>query len=275
MNQVLKSVLKKLLILFGGIFLLLFAAYSAIWVSVSSFYQDQIDLLWDQLQQDGHYSLTGTKPQVSGFPSVPTAIYSGKLISPEGLEIEIPHVKVSGFPTPNQVQHIEADQGFILSAPFLERVVTADNAKIFLRLPMNPPLSAKIEDIERWQKLDDPFRVEYLSLATQDILIEGGGKIGLDEKLQIKGFLNLRVDGLPAFLDRIERENPSSKKQLDVARSLVQIMSQTDPKTGKVYFVTTARLENQGIFLGPLKIFPLPTMTWGRPIEVQPRLKPE
>ena len=51
-------------------------------------------------------------------------------------------------------------------------------------------------------------------------------------------------------------------KSAVMAQSFLQMLIQRDPVTGETFFVTGIRIQNRGVFLGPLRVASLPEPPW-------------
>lgn len=219
--------------------------------------------------KDPSLTITGDIPSFSGYPLPPEAKYSGTIEHASGLKIEIPQLNYSGFPVPNQLQYFEAPNGFNISAPFLDRLLNIEFAALQVRVPRTLPNTMKSADIEAWQKSDDPFLINKLVLNSGYISAIGSGTLTLDENLQIKANIQARVVGMDRLLDDIEKEQ--GKKNVTIARNFLNMLSKTDDATGQKYFETTLKIQNRGIYFGPMRLTGLPEIKWSGQTATVPR----
>lgn len=235
---------------------IIFTIYSFAWFSFTKRAEAYLNVIW----QDKTFNVSGTSPRFTGYPLVPTTQFSGTIEHQSGLKITTPHLIYEGFFAPRQLQMIDAPQGLKISSPFLEKSLDFDIASLYIRLPKYMPTNHKKEDIQIWQKTDDSFIIEKLVLKSGSIDILGMGTLSLDDHLQIKADINARVIGMDLLLDEMAKEQ--GEKTVAIARSFLKMMTKADEKTGQRYFETTLKIQNRGIYFGPMRISGLPEIKW-------------
>lgn len=263
--------------LITGLTVIAVAVYCYAWIAYVGQAQKQIDLAWKNAPADYNIALTGDKPDIGGFPFTPHVTYAGRVThNPSGFYVDVPELTYRGFPAPTQIQELTAPKGFVLNVPVMGRTITVTSASMMVNWPRYFPMQLDKAGMAAWQKQNDPLVIHAVAFETPDIKASGSGMIGLDESLQIAGYINLRIVGLEKLLTASEADNPNNPHSMDTAKQFLQMLSNTDPVTGETYFDTTLRLENKGVYFGPMRIAAIPDMPWegSQPIEVPRRQKP-
>ncbi len=234
----------------------LFIIYTLSWVAFTKRAEAYLNQAW----MNKSIEITGEQPRFTGYPSVPESRFSGTIKHPSGFHLTIPDLYYSGFPLLHQLQFIEAKKGFQLSAPFLEQDLNLDYAALQIIFPYRFPMTPRKQDIEKWQKSNSPIIIPAMIFSAGHISATGQGTISLDDNLQIKADFDVHVTGMNTLLD--ELEGIQGKKTIAVARSFLNMMSKTDEKTGEQYFETTLKIQNRGLYFGPMRLSGLPEIKW-------------
>lgn len=251
-----KSFLKTIFLFLGFAFGIVFLIYTMAWFSFTK----RAELYISQFLASPSITTTSEHPKFSGYPLVPKAEFKGELKHQSGLVINTPIITYSGFPAQKQVQSFEAPQGIKISSSYLDRDLNFDYAYLQIRMPSHAPASDRKEDVLAWQKSDTPFIIQQIVLNGGNIYAHGSGYISLDENLQIVANIDARVVGMDFLFDEMEKEQ--GKKTLAIARNFFNMMSKVDEKTGEKYFETTLKIQNRGIYFGPMRISGLPELKW-------------
>ncbi len=263
--------------LISGLTVIAVAVYCYAWVAYVGQAQNQIDITWKQAPAQYDLTITGDRPDIGGFPLTPRVSYTGRIThNPTGFYVDIPELTYQGFPAPTQIQELTASKGFVFKLPFLNRDITVKSGALKINWPRYFPMQLDNAGMKAWQKQNDPFVIHAIQFNTADVKASGNGMIGLDETLLITGYLNLRIVGLENLLTAAEADNTHTPHSMDTARKFLSMLSRTDPATGEVYFETTLRFEDKGIFFGPMRIGSIPDMPWEgtQAIEIPRRQKP-
>jgi hypothetical protein len=263
--------------LITGLTVIAVAVYCYAWIAYVRQAQKQIDIAWENAGVEYNLAITGEKPDIKGFPFTPHVTYAGRIThNPTGFYADVPELTYRGFPAPTQIQELSTPKGFVLNLPVMGRTVTVTSASLMINWPRYLPMQFDKAAVSVWQKQNDPLVVHAIAFQTPDIKATGNGMIGLDESLQIAGYINLRIIGLEKLLTAAEGDSPSKPESMKTAKQFLQMLSHTDAATGETYFDTTLRLENKGVYFGPMKIAAIPEMPWetAHPVDVPRRQKP-
>lgn len=256
MNKKLARFLKGILFTLTAALILVFAIYSMAWFALTKRAEVIVATLWT----DKDFTMTGQPPAFHGYPLPPETHFSGSMTHLSGLSIQIPDLYYFGYPAPHQIQFFEAKNGLSFTAPFLNTPLTLDYLAIQIRPPYRFPTTHRYDDVKAWQENNTPIVIPFLSLKAGTLSATGSGTVGLDAHLQITADMTARVMGMEDFLDTLATEH--GEKTIAMARNFLTMLSKTDPTTGSRFFETTFKIQNRGIFLGPMRIAELPEMTW-------------
>lgn len=256
MNVKFKKFLKGIAITLLLIVLVLFSIYSLAWYSFTKRTEAYLNAIW---QDKENFTITGEQPRFSGYPLVPTAKFSGTFEQVAGIKIDTPELIFTGFPVPHQIQIFDAPQGLKISSPYLERDLNFDYAYLQFVAP-RIPASDKRDDVAAWQKGGHQMIIQNVVLKSGNIYARGSGTLGLDDDLQLTADINARVIGMDTLLDTIAQDK--GEKTIAIARNLLNMMTQIDPKTGEKYFETTLKIQKRGLYFGPMRISGLPELKW-------------
>lgn len=241
--------------------ILAFIVYSIAWFAIAREMQKQVDNIWASQEKLLVY-FQGDKPEVTGFPSLPEIKFSGSLTDRNGLVYQSPEFIYRGFPLPTQRMTLEASQGISFSGPLLRLPVELNYFKLAIRLPANFPGQFDAETIREWQRVGGSIPVEELRIVKAGLILEADGYVQLDTNLQPEGTLTAKVTGLDDLLHELTANGTIGEKQALMGQSLLNLMSQKDDQTGVTSVNLGIRIQDGGIFLGPLRVASLPGWKW-------------
>ena len=235
--------------------------YYVVWFKLATELTRQVDNAWESTEASGA-SIIGNKPKVAGFPFAPTVTFSGTITERNGTGWNFPEITFRGFPLPGFAQHLEAPKGIEIVGPLFPRPIELDEAYLTIRLPLNLPTSFTETTVRDWQKANGELPVERISFKAKELSVNGKGVLSLDDKLQPSGQIMTRVVGMDALLADLTEQGIMKGQSAMMAQSFLQMINQKDPQTGEVYFETPIRIQNRGIFLGPMRVGNLPEIVW-------------
>jgi hypothetical protein len=235
---------------------IVFAIYTAAWFAFTKRAEAYMNLVWANKE----FTITGERPSFTGFPLPPEARFSGSFAQKKGFTLITPDLYYSGFPVIGQLQYIEPVQGLKISSIYLDQDIQLDYAAMQIRIPLSFPSDMKRESVSAWQETNAPFTIPKIVLKAGEISAIGSGTVSLDENLQIKADIDARVIGMEKLLDDMEEKN--GKRNIAIARNMLNMLIKTDELTGQTYFETTIKIQNRGLYFGPLRITGLPEIKW-------------
>jgi hypothetical protein len=253
--------MKKTLYVLLALLILGVVGYYVVWFKLATELDRQVDSAWQETQASGA-TIVGIKPKVAGFPFAPTVTFSGTITEKNGTGWSLPKITFRGFPLPGFAQHLEAPQGLEISGPLFPRSIQLDEAFLTIRLPLNLPTAFNETSVRAWQQANGEMPVERISFKAKELSVSGQGVLSLDDKLQPSGQIMTRVVGMDALLADLTEQGVMKGQSAIMAQSFLQMINQKDPQTGEVYFETPIRIQNRGVFLGPMRVGNLPEIVW-------------
>ena len=261
-----KKFITGLLLTCSAFILVVFTIYSMAWYTFTKRAEIYLDALWSD---KADFTISGERPRLRGYPFVPTSTFSGEVEHlASGTKIVTPQLIFSGFPAPQQTLTLNAPQGIRIASNFLERELNFDYAYLQFKSPTLPSSNA-YEDISAWQKKGRTFIIEQIILKSGKIYARGEGTLSLDDNLQLSGNITARVVGMDVLFDDLAAEK--GERTIAIARNFFNMMSQVDEKTGEKYFETSLKIQNRGLYFGPMRISGLPEIKWK---QAQPQALP-
>jgi len=268
--QKLKKFFKVVSVVLLGVCVLVAGIYSVAWHLVAKNMQAHIDYYWSLLPMQKGVIVAGDKPEITGFPFPPEAHFSGLVTmsfdiymgSIEPLVFEIPDLKFVGFPLTGLTVYLEAPQGIGRSEQISGRGLDIDYALINVTLPHSIPEKFVYRDVKKWQEKDDYFTFNHIFLQTGDVRITGNGILGLNADLQPDLRLQTRITGMDALFDKLSKDTTIKQRDLDVSKAFLKMITETDPETGELYFETGFFIQNNNMFIGPMRIGTIPPLEW-------------
>lgn len=256
-----KSFFQNLISLISILIILAFIAYGVFWFFVSNEMSKALDRVWAN-QEEYLITINGEKPNVTGFPASPKITFSGNIVDRNGLTYSAPEFTYQGFTVPSQAVTFKAPQGFDFSGPVFKTIVHLDNFLLKVRIPADYPNRFDAQTLSAWQKRGGTLPIENLEIARGSLKLTGDGYLNLDPKLQPAGLITVTVSGLDDLLNELVQNGTMGEKQALMAQSLINLMSQKDPETGVNAITTGIRIQEGGVFLGPLRVASLPEWKW-------------
>ncbi len=253
--------MKKTLYVLLALLILGVVGYYVVWFKLATELDRQVDSAWQETQASGA-TIVGIKPKVAGFPFSPTVTFSGTITEKNGTGWSLPKITFRGFPLPGFAQHLEAPQGLEIAGPLFPRPIQLDEAFLTIRLPLNLPTAFNETSVRAWQQANGEMPVERISFKAKELSVSGQGVLSLDDKLQPSGQIMTRVVGMDALLADLTEQGVMKGQSAIMAQSFLQMINQKDPQTGEVYFETPIRIQNRGVFLGPMRVGNLPEIVW-------------
>lgn len=238
-----------------------FAVYTVAWFAIAREMQNHIDDIWAS-QEKLLLHFEGEKPVVSGFPAPPEFSFSGRLTDRSGMIYETHAITYRGFPLPTQRMTISAPEGLTFSGPLLRLPVRLDNFHLAIRLPAEFPGQFDAETLREWQQRGGSIPVEELKIIKGSLVLVADGYVQLDAALQPEGTLTAKIIGLDELLHEFAANGVIAEKQVLMGQSLLNLMSQKDETTGVTSVNVGIRIQDGGVYLGPLRVASFPEWRW-------------
>lgn len=196
--------------------------------------------------------------EVAGFPGWPRVDITGTVIFTQ-------HDVIAVFPTaslslrlfPFPGLYFNADQGFTLSPAYAVNAFT-----IALALPKSLPTSFDYAELERWAQEGGNIPVKKLHIRYGDLVSDGEGTVSLDKNMQLSMTIQTKTQGLDSVIaELVEKKVIDTQKAL-MTQSLLQLFHVTDAETGETFMPLPIRIQNSGVFLGPVRVATMSPIVW-------------
>lgn len=267
--QFLKKTLRYFAFALVGILVFLGIAYTAMWFLVSRNVDRHLTAIWQNIPYETAFHITGVQPRVTGFPAPPQVVFSGILELKSGLVIKSEEFRIVGFPLSGLTLYADFPKGLDILHPRSKQAVHIDNAAINLTLPMSPPLAGTYEAMKAWQKLDDPLIINGYEVRMGEVNFQGRGLVSIDEQLQPSVQIETRVQGMDELFARLSENGIVNKKDMEIARSFLDMVSSVDPVTGVKFFDSGINIQRRNVFIGPMRFYEFQEIVWpGTPLQV-------
>jgi hypothetical protein len=201
-------------------------------------------------------------PSVFGYPFFPTIYYSGELKA-EGKSIVIPEMDIKGYFIPQTPISIRARYGFIYESAVPE-MTAADKASLTFTMPSWLPGSVNEEEIARWQQEVGIISIKKLYISRGETKLEAKGYIALDETLQIKAEMTVKITGYKEFLDNAAGHGFLSGGGASLLTAALEGFRKVDLLTKTPYLELPISIRNRIVYAGPAPVAHLPPLVWGR-----------
>lgn len=235
---------------------IVFIIYSLGWIAFTK----RAETYMDKIRQNPSWTITAETPHFTGYPLPPELHFAGRAAHKSGFYINTKDLYYFGFPLLGHIQFFETKDGFNIGSPFWDGDIHIDYAALQIRLPYQFPIPTDLKHIENWQKSDTPISIPKFAIQFGNMSMDGYGTLYIDENFQPIADLDIRIYGAEHFLDNMEQTQ--GQKNVAVARGLLNMLTQKDEITGETYFATTLKIQNRGVYLGPMRIATLPEINW-------------
>lgn len=152
-----------------------------------------------------------------------------------------------------------------LQIPGGQRAVTAEPvAKVALVGTIMGPMAMDAPPraaLARWALDGGTVELSHFAFAQTPLDVEGDGTLALDRNQQLLGALTIRAQGLTETIDLLAADGMLEPGAAKTGRMMAEGMAKLDDKGRKVVNVALS-LQQGFIWLGPIKLAPLPVLTW-------------
>lgn len=252
---------RKISISAGVVLLAVFFVYTIFWFIVAAQINKQIETLWVSMSAGGA-KIEGEKPSVYGYPFPPAVTFSGQITEQNGTLWTFPELSYHGFPVAGFSMALDAPKGFSLQGVLFPQPIKVDEGYIYVTLPRNLPANMNVAHLRSWQQAGGHIPIDALLFKSGNLLIRGNGFFSLDDKLQLAGEVDARIDGMDDLLQELSTRGILKGGSVSMAQSFLTALSQQDPETGSNYFITQIKIQKRGVFFGPLRIGFMPEIVW-------------
>mgnify|MGYP001580122483 CR=1 FL=1 len=258
-----------IIVIFTTLILAVALGYGVFWYVIADRINAEIKTLYETAA-NAEVVIEGEMPKVSGFPRKHAVTFAGK-VQKDGYELDIPSLKISGFPLPGKLVNITLPQGISLSGPDIDsKIWSLDSLSFSGPIPLTFPSSATVEALRVWRDGGGSIDISTYDAQKEALHISGYGQLKLDDALQITGYSNMIARGHIAFLGYLERSKLIDPRQSLITSSVLDSLSSKDEATGERFIKGSLSIQNRELLLGPIQIMTLPVIEW--PYEGVPKM---
>lgn len=244
---------------------ILICTYTALWMFAASKINAALPIL-NETARNENIEITNFPVGVTGFPAWPKIEFSGevKIIKEKETNILINNasININLLPTP----HIN----ILLPNPTIIKTadlpVDLDISEISLKIehpePMPWPISFDTETIQKWQQDNGKIKIQSIKIRRNNFLIEGSGTLNLDKNMQPAMLIESHVKEIEDLFVFMAEEKILDTKSIIEIQKILQIFIRTDEATGENYLPLPIRIQNSGIYAGPVRIGTINEIQW-------------
>lgn len=115
--------------------------------------------------------------------------------------------------------------------------------------------------LAQWAREGGTVEISRFALAQAPLAIEGEGTLALDHNLQLLGALTIRARGLPETIDLLAANGMIDAGPARTGRLMAEGLAKPDDQGVKTVNVSLT-LQEGYVWLGPIKLIPLPALVW-------------
>jgi hypothetical protein len=133
----------------------------------------------------------------------------------------------------------------------------AFGATVMGAIPPGPPRQAA----DLWRESGGTLELDHLSLRWGTLAITGSGTVALDAELQPEGAFSGTVEGYNELIAALVEAGHMRRGESQLARLALGFLAKPGPD-GTPQIATSFRIQNGGIFLGPVRLGQAPRIMW-------------
>jgi hypothetical protein len=118
------------------------------------------------------------------------------------------------------------------------------------------------DSLKVWNDLSGVIEFDRLYLRWGPMIVTGNGTLGLDPMLQPEGAFSSRVEGIDAAIANLVANGAIDKRQESLLHSSLHVLSRPSGMTGSSAPIVPFSVQNGGLFLGPVRLLTLSTISW-------------
>ncbi len=238
------------------------------WFYGQSVFKKQINILWDQAQ-DQHITLTEPRPRLTGFPGSYHLKWSGTILTPDA-QMAVPRLDVRFLPLWSRNATIDFPFGFKMTTrrPNRSEIKTfiMNALRLDIEIPYMLPVAWTKPNIQRLYDYGVVYRLRHFKadgpvMGNFTPVFQGSGTLQYDETLQPDIQMNLLFNDADVISNVLSQmlHHPMGKSFITGA---IGTMSKTDLITGEKTLPLTLKIKNEKIYVGPFKIGSIGRFYW-------------
>ncbi len=250
---------KKIGMGIGATITLTVIVYSLFWFWVTDQIKEEIAGFMLEAKQKDIQIMTRSMG-VTGFPSTHKIHFSGR-VQADGAILEIPMLEIHSSFLPGAPLTLEAPQGLAILKPAVTEIWSLDRMRIDTEVPATLPADLTREDLTAWKQAEGHILLKNMELHKDSLYLKASGKFELDHMLQPAGEFQARITGHMAFLRWLQDKKHIETREALLATAVLSGLSKKD--ANETYINIDLSLQNQTLFVGPLRLARLPAIQWG------------
>lgn len=255
---------KKLLFVALPLLLIALGVYTVIWYKIAAEIERQVGIAWTDIEAKGA-KITAERPKPYGYPFTPMVSFRGSITEGNGRLWTIPEITLRGFFVPGSDVQLLLPAGATLNGPDFPRPIVVQTAGLRAHIPGNMPRAFTQSALKAWQQAGGEIPIREAAFQSDPLRGRGEGALYLDSSLQIAGSLQVRIFGMGDLLADLTERGILQGRSALTAQSFLQLLNQTDPVTGETFFDAPLKIQNRGVFIGPMRVGIIPEIFWADP----------
>lgn len=239
----------------AGILVLLVVLYTGTWFGIAQTLDKQIQTLIKNSTQDIFYK--GDISKIYGFPGSFKINLNGVLTFPDA-KVSGKDIHIEFSPIPNIPSKITAPKGFTVTSDGIEETFTSGHADAHLTRTL---FGITEKQLRKFQAKDGRLLIDNIILTQNEISVMAEGELSLDNNLQPQGTLAAEIREFGAIIKKLREYDVINSDQANIA-TLASLALTRQDETGQAYVTTPLFLKNQELYLGPVLIIQLKTISW-------------
>ena len=254
------SITKRIAYGLACLFTIFFISYSLLWFWIADEIRNQSVSLMTEARENGVY-INSDAFGVSGYPFTPEIRFIGN-IKAQDTFIYVPSLFIKSTFMSSKPINITADQGFVILQPPESKLWSLSYAKIDATIPEQIPETLTHEDLTSWRQQNGRLMIDNIVLKKEDLIVDGSGYLSVDDALQPTGEFNAKITGHMSFLSWLQENDYVETKESMLAMAVLSGLSKSSENSGDLYMNVGLTLQNQTLFVGPLRLAYLPSVRW-------------
>lgn len=137
-----------------------------------------------------------------------------------------------------------------------------EESMIDLRIMGVVPDFRNRDSVKVWSENGGVIELDRLFFRWGPVIATGNGTLSLDPSLQPEGAFSGRIEGIDEAIARLAEKGMIDKRQEAMIRSSLQVQGRPSGLTGASAPIVPITMQAGGLYLGPVKLTALPTITW-------------
>lgn len=124
------------------------------------------------------------------------------------------------------------------------------------------PKAATAPELTAWRAAGGKLRVDNLALRWGPLVIDAGGTLDLDDKLQPQGTLTAKIRGYGAVIEDLQKAGVVKDRDAGFAKVGLDLMAGQPAADGTRTVTAPITIEKGRVSFGPLQVAKLPEIKW-------------